>query len=144
VVEVEAGGGLLDEPARRVLAHRHHACLVLGEQHGQAVGGRDDVVVHQPDPVEAVEVRLPQAEVEAAGAAEVVRAVGDPQRQVAAVPAVQHRAGVVAAGVVDDVDRVGTAGLGREAVEHPRQQVGAVERHHDDRHLLGAHRRNLW
>ena len=50
--------GLLDQVAGEVLAHRHQAGLVVGQQHGQAVGGRHDVVVHQPDPVVARVVGL--------------------------------------------------------------------------------------
>ena len=42
----------------------------------EAVGRRDHVVVHQPDPVVARVVRRPHAEVEAAGAAEVVVGCG--------------------------------------------------------------------
>ena len=49
-----------------VLAHRHQAGLVLGHQQGQAVGSGDDVVVHQPDPVESLVVRRLHAGAEAA------------------------------------------------------------------------------
>ncbi len=131
VAQVEPGRGLLHEVARGVLADRHQAGLVLRHQRGQAVGGRDHVVVHQPDPVEAGVVRLPHAEVEAARAAEVVGRGRHPQRQVVAV---EHLAGVVGAGVVDDEDRVGAVGLPGQAVEHPGQQVGTVEGHDDDGH----------
>jgi hypothetical protein len=71
--------------------------------------------------------------------------VGDLQRQVAAVPAPQHLAGVVAAGVVDDVDRVGPAALRRQPVEHAGQQVGPVVRDDHDGHglVLAGHGRYL-
>ena len=75
---------------------------------------------------------------EAAGAAEVLVAVGHVERQPGAVLALEDLAGVVVAGVVDDEDRVRRAGLRGEPVEHPGEQVGAVVGHDDDRDGLAA------
>ena len=59
------------------------------------------------------------AELEAAGAAEVLVAADD--LQVGGRRGSSTLAGVVAAGVVDDDDGVGAVRLGDEAVEHARR-----------------------
>ena len=142
VAQVEVDGRLLHERAGEVLAHRDQAVLVDGHQHREAVGGGHHVVVHQPDAVVAGVVRRPHAEVEAAGAAEVGLRRRHAERQVGA--RVEHRAGVVGAGVVDDDDRVGGVRLRGEAVEHADEQVGAVVGDDDDRDgLRPGHARNL-
>ena len=141
VAQVEVDGRLLDQGAGEVLANGDEAVLVDRHQGGEAVGRRHDVVVHQPDAVEAAVVGRPHAEVEAAGPAEVGLGGRDVQWQV--VARVEDGAGVVSADVVDDDDRVRSVRLGREPVEHPDQQVGAVVGDDDDRDLL-AHARNLW
>ena len=51
---------------------------------------------------------------------------------VQAAVGVEHLAGVVRAGVVDDDHRVGLVGLRGQAVEHPAEQVGAVVGDDDD------------
>ena len=60
----------------------------------------------------------------------------------------EHAGGVVGAGVVDDVDRVGQTRHRGQRPQAPRQQLGAVEGdddHRDARRTRGrAHRRNLW
>ncbi len=113
--EVEVGGRLLDQSAVDVLAHRHHEGLVLRHQHREAVGGRDDVVVHQPDPVEALLVGRPHSRPEAARAAGVGLEVD--ALEVEPAVGVEHLAGVVLAGVVDHDHRVGLVGLAGQAVE---------------------------
>ncbi len=138
VAQVELHRRLLHERAGQVLAHGDEAVLVDGHQRGQAVGCGNDVVVHQPDPVEALVVRRPHPAVEAAGAAEVLLR-DHLERQVGAGrPLGEHLARVVGAPVVDDDDRVRGVGLRGEPVEHADEQVGAVVGHHDDRDRLAC------
>ena len=122
-----------------VLADRHQAVLVDRHQHAEAVRRRDDVVVHQPDPVEALLVRRLDAEVEAAGAAEVLlgRITCSGRSGARRAPS-STVCGVVGAGVVDHDHRVRLV-LGRgQPTEHPQQQAGAVVGHHDDRDGLSV------
>jgi hypothetical protein len=112
-----------------VLAHGHQARLVLGQQHVEAVRCRHDVVVHQPDPVVAAVVGLPDAAVEAAGAAEVGVLVDREQSRVTGL--LEHLPRVVGAGVVDHDHGVGLPAEGGQTGEHPAQQVGPVEGDHD-------------
>ena len=141
--EVEVGRRLLDQPAVGVLTDRHHERVVLRHQDRQAVGGGHDVVVHQPDPVEALVVCRLHARPEPTGAAGVLVEVD--ALEVQAAVGVEHLARVVGAGVVDDDHRVGLVGLRGEPVEGPAEQVGAVVGHDDDRDGLTAlgHDRNL-
>ena len=144
VGEVEAGGGLLAEPAVGVLPDAGQAVLILRHQDRQAVRGRDDVVVHQPGAVPALLVGGAQAEVEPAGAAEVLLGADHLQRQPAAALLVgEDPRRVVAAVVVHHDHRVGAVLERGEPVEHAREQVGSVEGHHDDGDGLLAHRRYL-
>ncbi|KRC46285.1 hypothetical protein ASE19_20810 [Nocardioides sp. Root79] len=141
VAQVEAERGLLDQSTGAVLADGDQAGALDLEQAGEAVGRRDDVVVHQPHGVVAAVVGGLQPEVEAPGAAEVLGRVD--RDQAGQHAALQHRAGVVGAGIVDHEHRVRRAVEPGQAREHPLQQVGAVERDDDDRDLLGAHLKNL-
>ncbi len=119
VRQVEDHRGLLDQRSAGVLADRHQARLVGRQQHRQALRRRHDVVVHQPDPVEALRVRRADREVEAARPAEVL--LGAEHLQAGERARGQHVGGVVGGGVVDHDHRVGGTVERGQAGEHPRR-----------------------
>ena len=105
-------------------------------------GAGHDVVVHQPDPVEARVVRRPHAEVEAAGAAEVLRRCGSP----ASGRSVARRRAPRGCGRCWRCRRRYTAsgrrGLGGQPVEHPARagRRGCRSRRRPRRSRCRAHR----
>ena len=127
------GGGLLDQPAARVLADRHQAGLVVGQQHGR--GSRAPAPRRRPS---ARSGRSPRRRPPARRGGSRRRRRGSPRERIGrsgrSVRAVEHLAGVVGAGVVDDdTPRPAGASERGQPVEHAGQQVGAVVGHDDDR-----------
>ena len=92
--------------------------------------------------VEALVVGRLEAQVEAARAADVLGGVD--RHQVGVGGALEHLAGVVGAGVVDDDDAVGAAVQRVQTGQHPLEEVGAVVGHHHDGNGLRHDRYLSW